>query len=285
MKTDFSTDISHFDKILAETGEEKEFIEHCLSLANRFTLEDSAEMWERLSGISINVDSSSPTSPEEEDMIILAEQASRDIAKRCFGVEVRKRLPIEKYYFFDGNIFDDPYGKGIISYYSVFPGMVYLSRRKGEMVTQLEVFRQIWNISSYSWISYDGEDFPSRLGLACNVPSEDNLYFSQINDALNSYATFLFYHDYSGSNPYLTKDSPDQVASRHIFQPFHYQIIGELFPEIAKKSGYSDPLDIVKKFSLAKLDGDFFYIRDCCRTAFGPKGLKKLGRMTSLKEQ
>jgi hypothetical protein len=94
----------------------------------------------------------------------------------------------------------------------------------------------------------------------------------------------LFYRDYSGSNPYLSEHSPDQIASKHIFEPIHYQIMGELFPEIAKKSGYPDAFEIIRMFGLAKLDGDFFHIRNCCRTAYGPKGLKKLGRKTSLKE-
>ncbi|MDD4409156.1 MAG: hypothetical protein PHW52_00710 [Candidatus Pacebacteria bacterium] len=284
MKTEFSTDIPQFDAILAETGEEKFFIEDCLNSVSSMPLEDFFQLMEELSDISVDTEVAESPDRTCRDMIEAAQSAAKQIASEYFQVDIRKEISPDVFYFFDGGIFDGCSRK--MSFYSIFPGKVFMSKQESEAVQLLEIFRQVWNFSSYSWIAFDGSDFPCRSGLSCSIPSRGDQYFSQINDSLNSYATYIFYQRFASSIPWF--EEPGGKGGnliRYIFSSKDYDVFGRIFERINHSNSERDPLTIMKDFHRAKLNGDMFDVRGYCKNAYGPKGLKKLGELTSLSEQ
>jgi len=277
MKTEFSTESPHFDAILAETWEEKDFIEYCLKVASMIPPKDLADIMHNLAGISADIGSISPATPEEIDMVDSAQSAAKEIAHKYFQEDIRKDIPLESFHFFNGDIVTRFRKKR--SMYLAYFGSVYLSRQSSEAITFLEVFRQVWNSFSHSWITYDGENFPAKIGLSCSIPKEDNKYFSLVNDMLNSYATNIFYQEFA-SDYSCFKRSDQEAMTRNIFKDSDFEILGTLIQDIFK-ANERDSLKVLKDFHKAKLNGNFFVIRDYCRSTYGSDGVRKAGQATS----
>ena len=68
--------------------------------------------------------------------------------------------------------------------------------------------------------------------------------------------------------------------TRHIFKDSDFEILGTLIPDISK-ANERDSLKVLKDFHKAKLNGNFFIIRDYCRSTYGSDGVKKVGQATS----
>lgn len=272
MKIEFSTDIPQFDKILADQPNDKLIIEDFLRISHELSLEEIADEME---DVSLNIDLAESPNQQDREMIMTSQNAVREIASRYFQTTINRMLSPGSFYFFDGNIFNAIPQK---SFYEPLTGSVFISRQETKEMSLLETYRQVWNTSSHSWITYDQESYPYCIGLSCSIPKEGNNYFSQINDALNSHATYIFYREFMAEIPYFQekKNIVNQILS-----PNDYRILGPVFREIASRNLERTPAQIIQDFHYAKLNGDFFDIRSYCKNTYGPKGLKKLRKFTS----
>jgi hypothetical protein len=273
MKTEFSTEIPQFDKILAENGEDKEIIEEYLRVAGELSVEEFSEKIKELTSVSIDIESVN-TSKDDIEIVETTKNAAKDIANNCFGIKVKDKLPTERFHFLDGNI---SYGSfKIKSFYSAFNGLVFISKQENDVLSLIETFRQVWNIISYSWISYAKESFPCQIGLLCSF--SDKNYFSKLNSAFNSHAAFIFYNNYKDRVP-LFREQKNSLIN-HIFSKEDYELFGSTISQIVRSNDI-DSGRLGQSFHRAKLTGDFFDIRTYCRNTYGPKGLKFLGDITT----
>lgn len=283
MKTEFSTDLPHFDKILAETWEEKQFIERCLSVSSHLSIEEFSELTELTSGTILNVDSLTETRKHDSLLIDSAQKSAQVISADYFNVKIEKQLPERNFFFFDGDIFQNHKGKDSKSFYSIFSGAVLVSRQENDLFSYLEIFRQVWSALSHSWITYNGKNFPCRTGFSCDIFGEGKLYFSQINETLNSCATYIFFKNILSRMPCFEEELEEMgdLINDKIFSLNDQKILNNFFGNVYKNNPEKREVDIIIDFHRAKLSGDFYNIRSYCRNLYGPRWFKKLGRLTA----
>lgn len=284
MKTEFRENIPlHLNAIIAGDYDEVDLIVSSIKDVQGFSLEEYSDMSVSAGGPALNDNRAHPPNEEEKFFIETAQIYAELIAKGFLGQSaIQRRISFDNFAFFDSNIYQNSAYKNAKGFYDSFSGRFFFLRQKNKLLSCLEIFKQVWISMGYSWVAWDGSSFLRMNGLAFYGANENLFVFA--NNALSSQATWMFYRLIQRL-PCFGDDANLDVGNiaYSVFTPKEFEATNNVISPICSSCPERSYGDVLNDFHKTQLDGDFFRIRNYCRSYFGPNGLKKMGKKTAFR--